>query len=181
MPTSPLPAEKLPPEIIPSRPQPEAFKPVPPPVESMPEMPRETETPAERVLPLPEKEGRLEDAIQSLTRRLKKPKKIKPTSVPVVRDALTIQVEKIMEEDLKDAFRELTPVQKQEFKIAGEKTAYKIRQLLRHTHVKIKKIFQLIFAWLRLLPGINKFFLEQEAKIKADKILSLKKMNQEIG
>ena len=81
-----------------------------------------------------------------------------------------------MEEGLTDAYRELTPVQKQEFKIAGERTARKIRDLLRSTHLKIKKIFKLLLAWLRLLPGVNKYYLEQEAKIKADKIFALQKI-----
>ena len=82
-----------------------------------------------------------------------------------------------MEEGLSDAFRVMTPIQKQEFKIAGEKTAFEIRQLLRATKIKIKKIFQLLLGWLRLLPGINRYFLEQEAKIKADKILALSRIN----
>ena len=38
---------------------------------------------------------------------------------------------------------------------------------------KAKKIFQLILEWLKLLPGINRFFLEQEAKIKTDRIIHL--------
>jgi len=28
--------------------------------------------------------------------------------------------------------------------------------------------------WLKLIPGVNKFFLEQEAKIKTDEVLKLK-------
>jgi hypothetical protein len=37
--------------------------------------------------------------------------------------------------------------------------------------VSTKKIFVLIRAWLKIIPGVNRFFLEQEAKIKTDKIL----------
>ncbi|GEM_PF-605383 len=94
--------------------------------------------------------------------------------VPQKKDELTVQIEHIMEEGLKDAFKELTPVQQQEFKLKGEETAGKIRQLLFKTHIKVKKIFQLLFEWLQLLPGVSRFFLQQEAKIKADKILHLK-------
>ena len=88
---------------------------------------------------------------------------------------MTLRIEKVMEAGLEDAFKALTPLQKQEFKIKGEQTAWKIRQLLKKTKVKIKEIFKLLLEWLKILPGVNKFFLEQEAKIKADKILSLKK------
>ena len=56
----------------------------------------------------------------------------------------------------------------------GEETASKIAQLLEAAKVKTRKIFDLIVKWLRIIPGINRFFLEQEAKIKADKILRLK-------
>jgi len=78
-----------------------------------------------------------------------------------------------MEEGMADAFKELNTIERQEFKIRGEQTALQIRELLKATHVKIKKIFRLLFEWLKMLPGINRFYLEQEAKIKADKIISL--------
>lgn len=91
------------------------------------------------------------------------------------RDEITVKVEKILEEGLNDSFQRLSPIAKQEFKIKGEQTASQIRELLKSTHVKVKKIFRLILDWLRMLPGINRFFLEQEAKIKTDKIIALKK------
>jgi hypothetical protein len=121
-----------------------------------------------------EEENFLEESINTLKGKLRGNKK-KPTTVTQVRDELTIQVEKVMEDGLADAFRELTPIQKQEFKIKGEQTAFAIRALLKKSHIKAKEIFKLIMEWLKLLPGINKFFLEQEAKIKTDKIIALKK------
>lgn len=95
-------------------------------------------------------------------------------TIPQVRDEITVRIEKIMEEGLGDAYSRLSPVAKQEFKIKGEETANKIRELLDNAKVKTKNIFRLIWEWLKMLPGINHFFLEQEAKIKTDKILSLK-------
>ena len=121
-----------------------------------------------------EKTQNIESAIDALKRKLKGGKK-KKTIIPAVKDELTRRVEQVMEEGLADAYRELTPVQQQEFKIKGEETAWKIRELFKKTHLKVKEVFRLLVEWLRLLPGINKFFIEQEAKIKADKILSLKK------
>ena len=91
-----------------------------------------------------------------------------------MRDDLSVKIENIMEDGLAEAFKELPPIERQEFKIKGEETAKKIRDLLKSTHVKVKKIFRLLLDWLRMLPGINRFFLEQEAKIKADKIIALK-------
>lgn len=118
-------------------------------------------------------EGFLDETIDTLRTKLRKSSKKKPTPMPQVRDELTVKVEKIMEEGLVDAFKELNPIERQEFKMKGEETALKIRELLKATHVKIKKIFKLLFEWLRMLPGINRFYLEQEAKIKADKIFSM--------
>ena len=108
-----------------------------------------------------------------LKAKLKRKQKKQYESIPQVRDGLTLKIEKIMEEDLEDVFGELTAIQKQEFKIKGEKTAFEIRNLLNSTKIKVKKIFEFLLEWLKILPGINKFFLEQEAKIKADKIIAL--------
>ena len=117
--------------------------------------------------------GFLEEALSGLRKKLKKQKKSQKT-IPQVRDQVVLQIEKIMENGLEDSFREMTPIQKQEFKIEGEKAAIEIRTLLRSTRVKIKKVFQILLSWLSLLPGINNFFLEQEAKIKADKIMAIR-------
>jgi len=121
-----------------------------------------------------EKKDSLDNKIDFLKKKLLKQKN-KKIEIPQIKDELTVRIEKVMEEGMEDAFQELSPLEQQEFKIKGEETAWKIRQLLKKTHIKIKEIFKLLFAWLRMLPGVNKFFLEQEAKIKADKIFSLRK------
>lgn len=96
------------------------------------------------------------------------------TIIPQVKDPVTSQIEKIMETGLVDAFKAMTPIQKQAFKIKGEETAKKIKEQLSKSKVKIKNIFKLLVDWLKLIPGVNRFFIEQEAKIKADKIAALK-------
>ncbi len=143
-------------------------------VSPTPEIQKTLET-KEQKIDLPEtKTENIESAIKNLTGKLKMSKK-KKTIIPTVKDEFTLRVEKIMEEGLGDAYREMTTVQKQEFKIKGEETAWKIRELFKKTHIKVKEVFKLLVEWLRILPGVNKFFIEQEAKIKADKILTLKK------
>ncbi|MDO9399610.1 MAG: hypothetical protein Q7T79_02920 [bacterium] len=84
------------------------------------------------------------------------------------------QVEKVLESGLKEIYDQLPDDKKREFKIVGEQTAIKINLLLEKTKVKIKDIIDLIKKWLLLIPGINKYFLEQEAKIKADEIIKIK-------
>ncbi len=137
---------------------------IPEALESLPEETTTTES---------EEAGPIDKAIGSLQHLMGKPKKTLP-AIPQVRDEIMVRVEKIMEENLADAYGALDVAHKQEFKIKGEVTAAAIRELLNKTKVKIKKIFQLILEWLLLLPGVNHFYLEQEAKIKADRILALK-------
>ncbi len=103
-----------------------------------------------------------------------------PKIINTTKDAITIRVENIMQEGLADAYQKLSPIAQQEFKIKGEETAGAIRELLKSAHVKAKKIFHLIYNWLRLLPGVNRFFLEQEAKIKTDKIIMAKKEDDQM-
>jgi len=85
------------------------------------------------------------------------------------------RIEKVLEEGLGEMYVTLTPDQKKQFKVVGEQTAKQINQLLNETKVKIGKIVELIKKWLSLIPGVNRFFLEQEAKIKADEIIQLNK------
>ncbi|OGY43375.1 MAG: hypothetical protein A2729_04340 [Candidatus Buchananbacteria bacterium RIFCSPHIGHO2_01_FULL_39_14] len=86
-----------------------------------------------------------------------------------------IQIEKILEEDLAETYFRLEPELRQKFKTKGEKTALKISELLGQAKVRVKNIFRLILDWLKLIPGVNKFFLIQEAKIKTDRIMKLRK------
>jgi len=84
------------------------------------------------------------------------------------------EIEKILEAGLEDIYLSLSPEKQREFKMEGEKTTREINILLNKTKINIGKIIALIRRWLLVIPGINKFFLEQEAKIKADEIVKLK-------
>jgi hypothetical protein len=87
------------------------------------------------------------------------------------------QIENFLARDLEDIYLGL-PLDKQaEFRKQGEETAQKINKLLEHTKINLGKIVNLIRKWLALIPGVNKFFLEQEAKIKADEIVKLRNKN----
>ncbi|MFH1427116.1 MAG: hypothetical protein ABIG60_01130 [Patescibacteria group bacterium] len=90
------------------------------------------------------------------------------------------QIEEILADDLEDIFLKMPADKQAEFKKAGEETARKINDLLDKAKVKIKQIISLIKKWFQLIPGINKFFLEKEAKIKADRIIKLRQVNQNI-
>ncbi len=99
---------------------------------------------------------------------------------PVTPVALSYQeqraqaIDAVLAEGLNEVFLKMDAKRQQEFKKRGEETVKKINTLLDKTKVKASKIIDLIKAWLKLIPGINLFFLEQEAKIKADKIIKIK-------
>lgn len=82
------------------------------------------------------------------------------------------QLEEILSAGLEDIYQDLPPEAKQIFKVKGEQAAGKIQLLLQGAKVKINEILEVIRGWLLVIPGVNRFFLEQEAKIKTDKIIS---------
>lgn len=99
-------------------------------------------------------------------------------------DRLEEEIDDILEEDLKELYVAMPPDKQAEFRQKGEETRSRIRELVSSAKINAKKIFALIRAWLKIIPGVNRFFLEQEAKIKTDKILLVakeeKKRNQEL-
>ncbi len=88
------------------------------------------------------------------------------------------KIDKILSAGLEDAYLSLSPELKKEFKVKGEETTIKINMLLNKVKVNFGKIVKLIKKWLLIIPRINPFFLEQEAKIKADRILNLKNKDE---
>lgn len=84
-------------------------------------------------------------------------------------------IENILADGLDQVFLQMSPQEQANFKAEGEKAATKISVLLGKAKVGVAKLVVLIRRWLALIPHVNKFFLEQEAKIKADKILKMKK------
>ena len=53
----------------------------------------------------------------------------------------------------------------------GEFVANAITDLIIRGGVKVKMVWKLITDWLGSLPGMNKYFLEQEIKIKTDRVM----------
>ncbi len=84
------------------------------------------------------------------------------------------EIDAFLSEGLSETFLAMSPAKQKEFKEEGEITAKKINVLLDATKINLGKIISLIKHWLGLITGINRFFLDQEAKIKADKIIKIK-------
>lgn len=90
------------------------------------------------------------------------------TKEPVVR-----AVEAVLEEDLGEAFHKMTPEMQAKFRKEGERITGIIVGMLRNAKVNARLVLGMIAHWLKMIPGVNHFFLTQEAKIKTDKILKL--------
>jgi len=100
----------------------------------------------------------------------------KQASAPQVEEGWELKkVEEILSKDMEKVFLSLDSATQIKFKQKGEETARKITELLKNGKAKLKKILNLIVEWLRVIPQVNKYFLEQEAKIKADEIFALTK------
>ncbi|MFA5128469.1 MAG: hypothetical protein WC445_00725 [Patescibacteria group bacterium] len=103
---------------------------------------------------------------------------VHPVTEKPAKSETLVKIEKILEEDLESFYFSMPPEKQAVFKEKGEETASKIEKMVEAGKVVARKILKLIRAWLKIIPGVNKFFLEQEAKIKTDKVvvMSEKKM-----
>ncbi len=95
-----------------------------------------------------------------------------PSSViPLAKDEVFLEVEKILEAGLGEYVKDLPLEAKDRFTKKGEEVAGQIAAMVRTLQVKVKQVILLIRDWLLTIPGVNKFFLEQDAKIKTDRIV----------
>ncbi|MBI3115643.1 MAG: type IV secretory system conjugative DNA transfer family protein [Candidatus Kerfeldbacteria bacterium] len=92
---------------------------------------------------------------------------------PGAKSSLVLEIEHILAEDLQDVYVRLSPEDQERFRREGEEVATRIGRLIEQVKLKTKSILNLIRGWLKLIPGVNRFFLEQEAKIKADQVIAL--------
>jgi hypothetical protein len=91
----------------------------------------------------------------------------------VSKDQYHVRIERILEENLVEVYLSLPPAARVKFKIEGEAAALKIRALIEQAKLRAKEVLKVILAWLKSIPRVNGYFLQQEAKIKTDKIVLL--------
>ncbi len=89
------------------------------------------------------------------------------------KDPELMRVERTLEDGLGDIYVSMPKAARQRFKQKGEAVAVTLRNMIAGAKVSAKKVLALIREWLKMIPGVNRYFLEQEAKIKTDRILEL--------
>lgn len=92
---------------------------------------------------------------------------------PQPKSELLLEVEDILADDLALIYQKMTPENQRRFKAKGEEVARTIWQMIETAKLQLKKILTLLREWLKMIPGVNRYFLEQETKIKIDKIIEL--------
>ncbi len=83
------------------------------------------------------------------------------------------EIENVLAEGLAELYRSLEPRAQAEFRAQGEATARELSSLIQRVKFTLSEVLKLIRQWLASVPGISRYFVEQTAKIKADKILKL--------
>ncbi|MFA5129513.1 MAG: hypothetical protein WC477_01180 [Patescibacteria group bacterium] len=102
-----------------------------------------------------------------------------PPLVTVQKDEIIIEVEKILEDGVGAFYADLPPESQAAFKQRGEAVATEIAEMIRTFKVHVRRLVRLISDWLKTIPGVNRYFLEQEAKIKTDRIMELVEARKE--
>jgi len=132
-----------------------------------PETGRETSPEAAPAVESGLAEERIPEAVAPAPVTIEPPVSAKPA------DPVVSAIENILAEDLYERFKAMPPALQAKFRQKGDETVSRLSQMVGSAVIKAKEVLKLIIGWLKLIPGVNKYFLEQESKIKTDKILEL--------
>lgn len=94
------------------------------------------------------------------------------TTAQPIKSKTIEKVEEVLSERLDKVYYAMNEAKQAEFKEEGEKTARLIDDMVVGFRAQAKKVLELIKQWLMIIPGVNKFFIEQESKIKTQKIMA---------
>lgn len=104
-----------------------------------------------------------------------------PTAADVTTppDEVAEDVQKILEDGLEEAVVAMSADAKERFFQKGKEIGALVAEMVRTYKVEVKRVLRMLKEWLTTIPGVNRFFLEQEAKIKTDRILELERVRHE--
>lgn len=124
-----------------------------------------------REAPTPEEE--LSGKVQALGGIGKAAKDSQSQAPAVPKTHVRKEIESVLAEHINTMLAGMDEQQKTQFKMQANETASSIEGLVNTAKATAKKVIRLITDWLKLIPGVNMYYIEQEAKIKADRILEL--------
>lgn len=124
-----------------------------------------------------------ESAVRSERVQEAAPEEAVPVSAPAVRlpsapagpvkDAYHQRLERVLEDGLTDLYLAMPKDRRQAFRAEGERVASRLRLMIDSAKIRASEVLKLITLWLKMIPGVNRWFLEQEAKIKTDHVIRL--------
>ncbi len=85
------------------------------------------------------------------------------------------EIEEVLSEGLSELYQTMTPQEQEQFRKKGELAATSIEQMVTSFKATAKKVIEVIRGWLSTIPRVNKYFLEQESKLKTDEIMKLQR------
>ncbi len=102
------------------------------------------------------------------------------TNQPIVepvaqKSVIRKDIEGVLSDGLSQVYQGMTPKEQEIFRLKGDEAASKIEEMMLGFTATAKKVVAIIRAWLAFIPRANKYFLEQESKVKTDEILKLQK------
>ena len=100
-----------------------------------------------------------------------------PVARPVVveKSPLRENIEAALaDEQLQRIYAGLPPATQGKFRDAGEALAVRLEQMLTTGKFELRVAHGGIKSWLSVIPRTNRFYLDQEAKVKTDSILALR-------
>ncbi len=95
--------------------------------------------------------------------------------LPQNKSAALKEVESVLTENLTEIYQSMTPQEQIAFRQKGEEVAKTIEGLVVTFRATTRKVLDLIRGWLAMIPRVNRYFLEQESKIKTDDVMQLQK------
>ncbi len=102
-----------------------------------------------------------------------------PPAIVAPVDEVVSKVQQILEEGLDEAIVAMPEAAKLRFLQKGKEIGTIVADMVRRYKVEVKRVFTLLKDWLTTIPGVSRFFLEKEAKIKTDRILELERVRHE--
>ena len=97
-----------------------------------------------------------------------------PSTKQIEKSQTFLSIEKILEDGVGEYYATMPPKLQKRFKDNGTKITRSIEKLFLSKQNKIVEIAKLVHDWLDIIPHASPFYLEQEAKTKADEIMRLK-------
>lgn len=167
----PVTGEPVAPSSIPFATEPVEVPLASPEQQPLPEITRQEQTP----LTEQQSQGQV---VASTAKALSEPTESAPPVAAVPKSPLRKNIETILSDGLMNVYQTMSLKDQEHFRIKGEETATAIEMLITSLKATGKQLVQLLRAWLLLIPHVNKFFMEQETKIKIDHLLVLQEQKR---